>query len=201
MALSKRNIDKSISVVNSLTPGALRTTSANGTAVDLAGYRKAAVVIVAGAVTDGTHTISIEESDASGSGFAAVPADQLSGTPGAVAANTNQEIGYLGTKRYIRAITTVTGSPSTGAPSGLTSTSSVTRCASAIGRSAAALSAAIAFSDTASTGRRCSVISMRLSDIRSSTSRRIRPASRAMMARKRSRASASSRAWFCSVSI
>ena len=60
---------------------------------------------------------------------------------------------------------------------------------------------AIWFSETASTGRTCSVISMRLSDMRSSTSRCIRPASRAMMPRKRSRASGSLRAWFCRVSM
>ena len=52
----------------------------------------------------------------------------------------------------------------------------------ATGSSAVALSAAIWFSDHSSTGRTCSVISMRLSDIRSSTSRCIRPASRAMIA-------------------
>lgn len=110
-----RDLDKQISTANSLAPGALRTASANGTGIDLAGYRKAAVVIIAGAVTDGTHTISVEESDISGSGYTTVDPTQLSGTPGAVVASTNQEIGYLGTKRYIRAVTTVTGSPSTGA--------------------------------------------------------------------------------------
>ena len=108
-----RDLDKSIATVNSLAPAA-RTTTASGTAVDISLFDKVAVVFVVGAITDGTHTFSVEESDASGSGFAAVSASQLSGTPGAATANTNQEIGYLGTKRYIRAVTTITGSPSTG---------------------------------------------------------------------------------------
>ncbi len=92
-------------------------------------------------------------------------------------------------------------SPTTGPPVGGTAISRFTPSRVATGSRAAALSAAIWLSETSSTGRTCSVISMRESDIRSSTSRCIRPASRAMMARKRSRASGSLRAWFCRVSI
>lgn len=113
MSLAARDLDKEISTANSLAPAA-RTSSTNGTGVDLANFRKAAVAFVVGAITDGTHTFSVEESDSSGSGYSTVAAADLSGTPGAAAANTNQEIGYLGTKRYIRAVTTITGSPSTG---------------------------------------------------------------------------------------
>ena len=115
--MKTRDINKDVVCENSFVP-LLRTATVTGSAIDLAGFDKAMILIVAGANTDGTHTISVEESDASGSGFAAVAAAQLSGTPGAVAANTNQEIGYLGTKRYVRVVSTVTGSPSTGATYG-----------------------------------------------------------------------------------
>jgi hypothetical protein len=111
-----RDLDKEISTAHSFVPAA-RTSTANGTGVDLVGYDKAAVVVSAGVVTDGTHTLSLEESD-DNSSFTAVAAGNLSGsftalTSGAGGSAT-QEVGYLGTKRYIRAVTTVTGSPSTG---------------------------------------------------------------------------------------
>lgn len=108
------DLDKSVSVAVSVAPAAIKTTTSTGTGVDLSGFAAATVVVPVGAITDGTHTLSIEESDASGSGYATVAAGQLSGTPGALVASTPVEIGYLGTKRYIRAVVTVTGSPSTG---------------------------------------------------------------------------------------
>lgn len=102
-----------IATANSLVP-LLRTTTANGTGVDVANTGGVDIVWTVGAITDGTHTPSIEESDASGSGFAAVAAADLIGTLTALVANTNQEVGYRGTKRYVRAVITVTGSPGTG---------------------------------------------------------------------------------------
>ena len=97
----------------SLAPAA-RTASANGTGVDLTGAGGVEILWNVGAITDGTHTPSIEESDASGSGYSAVAAADLIGSLAALTANTNQKVGYRGTKRYVRAVTTVTGSPSTG---------------------------------------------------------------------------------------
>lgn len=99
---------------------AVRTTSVNGTGVDLAGFNSAVVLFAPGALTDGVHTPSVEESDASGSGYTAVAAADLIGSLGVVVANTPQAIGYKGTKRYVRAVVTTTGSPSTGAVVGAT---------------------------------------------------------------------------------
>lgn len=110
--MQTRDLDKSISVANSLAP-ATRTTTANGTGIDLAGYDRAAVVFTVGTITDGTHTVKVQESD-DNSTFTDVAAANLSGSVGALSSNTNLELGYLGTKRYIRAVTTITGSPSTG---------------------------------------------------------------------------------------
>lgn len=109
-----KDLKNSQDLATSLAPAALRTTSGNGTGVDLAGFNGAIVAFIVGAITDGTHTPSVEESDASGSGYAAVAAADLIGTLAALAANTNQRVGYKGTKRYVRAVVTVTGSPSTG---------------------------------------------------------------------------------------
>lgn len=104
----KSNIKDSMS----LAPAA-RTATANGTGVDISGAGGVEILWVVGAITDGTHTPSIEESD-DNSTFAAVAAGDLIGTLAALAASTNQKVGYRGTKRYIRAVTTITGSPATG---------------------------------------------------------------------------------------
>lgn len=108
----KRDLVSLIAIGTSLAAAA-RTASANGTGVDLAGYGSAAVVFAPGAITDGTHTPSLEESSDNAT-FTAVAAADMIGTLAALAANTVQEVGYVGTKRYIRAVTTITGSPATG---------------------------------------------------------------------------------------
>ncbi len=104
---SNRDLDKTIKTTISLSPAA-RTASANGTGVDIAGFDQVAIVFITGVVTDGTHTPTIEESDSSGSGYTTVDSSNLSGTLAALAAGV-LEIGYLGTKRYIRAVITAAG--------------------------------------------------------------------------------------------
>lgn len=91
--------------------------TANGTGVDLLGFGTATVVVNAGVITDGTHTLKVQDSP-DNSTFTDVAAASLSGaltalTSGAGGSAT-QKVGYLGGQRYIRAVTTVTGSPSTG---------------------------------------------------------------------------------------
>jgi len=110
--MASRDLVNNISVAQTLAPAA-RTASANGTGVDLQGYESAAVVIAAGTITDGTHTIEIQESD-DNSTFTAVADADLQGSEPTVASNTVYEVGYLGSKRYIRAITTVSGATSGG---------------------------------------------------------------------------------------
>ena len=85
----------------SLSP-AVRNSNTNGTAVDLAGYMAASVVFQCGAITDGTHTPDLEESD-DNSTFTDVADADMSAVPAAFTANTLQLIEYKGTKRYIRA--------------------------------------------------------------------------------------------------
>ena len=109
-------------------------TTQTATAVDLAGYNGAVVYILANTWTDGTLTPVIEESDSSSTGFTTVGNGDLIAwkatsatdyTPvrvgnaqataiSSAATALNWRIGYIGAKRYIRVVTTVTGSPSTG---------------------------------------------------------------------------------------
>lgn len=98
--------------------------SANGTvsgpAVDMAGnrnyFRVAMLVVVAGEVTDGTHTVRLEHSDDGSTGWVQVPAEQREGSfPAITSANDNSvhKIGYSGSKRYVRASVVTSGAPGT----------------------------------------------------------------------------------------
>ncbi|SDK30434.1 hypothetical protein SAMN04488074_105111 [Lentzea albidocapillata subsp. violacea] len=104
---------------SSLVPVA-RTASANGTGVDRndngLGYQDAMVVVHTGAITDGTHTIEVQDSDDNAS-FAAVADAYLLGTEPVIAStddNKTYDIGYTGSKRYLRAIVTAAGTTTGG---------------------------------------------------------------------------------------
>ena len=105
-----RDLDKQISVVTTIAPAAAATATTTGTTVDLAGYRSAAVVLHTGVFTDGTFTPTVEESD-NDSDWSTVDAADLSSAFEAVTSSndaTIYEVGYLGSKRYIRLLMTET---------------------------------------------------------------------------------------------
>lgn len=80
-------------------------TTTVGTEIDTAGYGSLTFFPFAGARTDGTYTILVEDSDVSGSGFVAVADAFLIGTEADAAiilANTAKSIGYVGKKRYVK---------------------------------------------------------------------------------------------------
>lgn len=110
-------------VTSSIDPDTYDAT-VNGASVDRKLSDSLLAIIVVGDWTDGTHTFSLEESD-DDSTFTAVAAAQVQGTnpvvvDGAADDNQTYTMGYLGIKRYVRVISTVTGSPSTGAVYGAT---------------------------------------------------------------------------------
>ena len=111
----RRDLVSILDTAQSLAPAA-RTASANGSTVDLHGYGSAMFVVEKGTITDGTHTISAEESD-DDSTWTAVAAADLKGTftalTSSVTAKTNR-VGYKGNKRYVRVITTVAGTTTGG---------------------------------------------------------------------------------------
>ncbi len=94
----------------------------NGIAIDLAEYgnnaRDVTFVLFTATITDGTHTVTLEESDASGSGWGAVDSFRVQGSlPAIVAADDNMvfQFGARPTKRYVRIVVTDAGSTSGGA--------------------------------------------------------------------------------------
>ncbi len=102
----------------SISPAAQITADEDGTGSDLQGFEAALCEITVGVVTDGTHTVVIEESDTLGSGYTAVADADLVGDtePAITTANDDQiyRISYIGSKQFIRITTNVTGGPSTG---------------------------------------------------------------------------------------
>lgn len=96
-------------------PPAARTASANGTLVDLADCNANMITITPGTITDGTHAPKIQHGDAAnGSDMADTAAGDIVGTLANLASNTVQQVSYIGAKRYVRVVSTVTGGPATG---------------------------------------------------------------------------------------
>lgn len=108
-------------LVRSTIEPAAHTASVNGTAVDsaepeLSNFRSAMLVVSVGVVTDGTHVFTLEESDDNAT-WDAVAAEYLQGSAISVSSANDQavyELGYTGHARYLRAVATVSGSPTTG---------------------------------------------------------------------------------------
>ncbi|WP_206326327.1 MULTISPECIES: hypothetical protein [unclassified Streptomyces] len=103
-----------------IAPAAERTATVTGAAVDRmtdeGGFRSAMAVVNAGVVTDGTHTVVLEDSP-DNSVWTPVADEFLQGSePAITSANdgTVYEIGYTGHQRYLRVVVNVTGSPVTG---------------------------------------------------------------------------------------
>jgi hypothetical protein len=103
-------------------PPAIRAANGtvNGTAVDMAGtknnFRSAMMVVFSGDMTDGTHTVALQDSDDGSTGWTTVTSDLIEGTyPAVTGTNDNAvyRVGYKGGKRYLRASLTTTAAPAT----------------------------------------------------------------------------------------
>ncbi len=118
---TNRDINKNVAVSSTLSPNIVTTTT-EGATVDLAGFLAAMFVAHIGTITDGTYAFDLEESD-DDSTWGNIAAGDLSGSfanATSAADDRVQEVGYLGTKRYVRCNVTVSGSPSTGGPISVT---------------------------------------------------------------------------------
>ena len=88
-------------------------TATNGTAVDCGLYgnnfRDVLFVVNSHTLTDGTYAVTVEESDVSGSGYAAVDSERVLGSlPSFTASDDNvvKAFGIRPTKRYARIVIT-----------------------------------------------------------------------------------------------
>jgi hypothetical protein len=104
-----------------ISPAVRANGTVNGAAVDRAangGAEEAVAVIVTGTITDGSHAVAIEDSDDGTTGWAAVPAGQLTGSPPTVVAandDTQFEVGIGASRRFVRVSITTTGATTGGA--------------------------------------------------------------------------------------
>ncbi|MDD3029972.1 MAG: hypothetical protein PHS57_06815 [Alphaproteobacteria bacterium] len=115
-----RDLSRDQKVSLSLAPAVRTTGTATGTAVDLRGFDGATVVVSFGAYSDGTHTPTVVHS-MDGESFTTCTygtdldgPSNLTAVSGSAGANTVQQIGYIGTQRYVAVVMTST-SASTGA--------------------------------------------------------------------------------------
>tara|TARA_R110002051_G_scaffold325869_1_gene432660 strand:+ start:14287 stop:14673 length:387 start_codon:yes stop_codon:yes gene_type:complete len=112
-----KDLHSKIGLVQALAPAVVAAT-ATSAAIDLQGFNSAVVAINTGAiVTAGDFTTKLQESDTTTSGdFADVAAADLLGTfPASLAADSVYKVGYVGTKRYVRTVTTKNGGTSVAA--------------------------------------------------------------------------------------
>jgi hypothetical protein len=122
--MATRDILRTTLVTPSLYPAARTNGTFTGNAVDLRGYDGAMIAVSFGAYTDGTHTPTIVQSV---DGVTFVPcvygtdldaATNLAAVSSSAGANTVQQIGYIGSQRYVAVVMTVSGATSGALSSG-----------------------------------------------------------------------------------
>lgn len=102
------DLKNNIEVTPSILPQTIGVATVNGTGIDMLGYGSATLLCTA-TVGSVAGTVKIQESDASGSGFADAASDDVIGVNGlAVVEDNVVTLGYVGTKRYLRAVYTGT---------------------------------------------------------------------------------------------
>lgn len=105
-----KDLMNNIDVKRVISPVSVADTTAQvGTVVDRQGFGSVTYLIATGSIADAdaTFTVLLEESDASGSGFAAVADADLLGTEVLAGFqfdddNECRKLGYIGVKRYTR---------------------------------------------------------------------------------------------------
>ena len=106
-----RDMKNNMDAVNSLDPNNYTATT-NGTGVDVRDFDGALMVFSAGTLdvanADEVYTPSVEESD-DNSTYNAVASADLEGILSNLTANSIQRVGYRGSKRYVRAVLTISG--------------------------------------------------------------------------------------------
>lgn len=121
----RRSVYNTLVAKPTIAPALIAATETGSTVdrlVDGDAARSAMILIHAGVVTDGTHTIEVQDSP-NGSDWTAVAAEFLQGTEPAITPSNDvqvHEIGYTGHQRYLRVVSTVSGSPATGGVYGAT---------------------------------------------------------------------------------
>lgn len=100
------DLKNSVVADTSIAPATITSTT-TGSAVDLGdGDGGSTAVVVAGVITDGTHTLTFTESDTSGGAYTAVPVADTRALTSADSGNTVL-VNFKRSKRYVKAVSTV----------------------------------------------------------------------------------------------
>lgn len=117
--MARNSVYTNVTARASLNPAA-RTATATGAGVDrnvgADMHRTAMVLVHTGTITDGTHTIEVQDSD-DNTTFTAVADQYLQGTEPAIGVADDDKlffIGYIGVRRYLRVVSTVAGATTGG---------------------------------------------------------------------------------------
>lgn len=107
--------------VKALAIATVQTGTTNGLAIDTAvfnnNFRDVLFTVHSAALTDGSYAVTVEESDASGSGYAAVESWRVQGSLPTFALtddNVWNSFGVRPSKRYVRVVVTATGATTGG---------------------------------------------------------------------------------------
>lgn len=99
---------KNNSTIETVTAPGAQTGTVTSAEVDRVDFNAFTFGWIQGVADLGVGTIKIQHSDVSGSGFVDAGSDDVLGTQDqAFLANANSDIGYVGSKRYIRAVVTL----------------------------------------------------------------------------------------------
>lgn len=116
-----RNTFSGTLAVKALASATVQTGTTNGLAVDTGvfgnNFRDVLFIVHSGALTDGSYAVTVEESDVSGSGYAAVDSSRVLGSLPTFALtddNVWNSFGVRPTKRYVRLVVTATGATTGG---------------------------------------------------------------------------------------
>lgn len=101
--MARYDASKPATVTASINPQTIASnTTVNGTGVDVGQASEILCTWGVGARTDGTYTPTLQES-ADNSSWSNVAAADMQGAPAAIsAANTLQQVAYLGTRQFVR---------------------------------------------------------------------------------------------------
>lgn len=107
--------------VKALASATVQTGTTNGIAIDTAvfsnNFRDILFIVHSGTLTDGSYAITVEESDSSGSGYAAVDTWRVLGSLPTFAStddNVWNSFGVRPNKRYVRIVVTATSATTGG---------------------------------------------------------------------------------------
>jgi hypothetical protein len=116
-----RTLYNNVLVQKAIPLGTIQTGTTNGTAIDTAvfnnRFQDVLFAIESGTLTDGSYAFTVEESDSSGSGFAAVDSSRVLGSLPTFALTDDNVLNSFGvrpSKRYVRLVCTATGATTGG---------------------------------------------------------------------------------------